>query len=280
MSAPKDTRFLRELAAPGAPDLRADRVALVVAHPDDETIGVGGQLSRLRSITVIHATDGSPRAHSEHRAYARQRRRELEAAMALAGVSKDALVALGFIDQEVSLHLAELTRRLAGLFDERRVAIVMTHPYEGGHPDHDAVSFAVHAAREIMARKPIDAPDVIEMAFYHGGPAGMVAQRFVPADVPTIELPLSDAAWALKRRMLAAHASQVDALTQFDSRVERFRVAPSYDFGALPNGGSLYYETADWGMTGARWQELAAAACRELGVECATPPPADSPRER
>ncbi len=200
--------------------------------------------------------------------------------MALAGISKDALIAFGFVDQEVSFHLAQLARHLAALLEERGVEIVMTHPYEGGHPDHDAVSFAVHAARDLMARRGADLPEAIEMASYHGGAAGMVAQRFVPAETPTIEGPLSDAAWALKQRMLAAHASQVGVLAQFGSRIERFRVAPRYDFSALPNGGSLYYETADWGMTGARWRELVADAFRELSGKSITPRPAGSRRRR
>lgn len=266
MSRPKGDRFLQGLATLEGQDLRADQVAIVVAHPDDETIGVGGQLSRLSGVTVVHATDGSPRAHPRHEAYARQRRCELEAAMALAGVPREALISLGLVDQDVSFHLADLARRLASLFGERRLEIVMTHPYEGGHPDHDAVSFAVDAARQLLARRGIEPPDAIEMAFYHGGAAGMVAQRFVPANTPTIEVPLSDAAWTLKQRMLAAHASQVEVLTRFDSRFELFRVAPRYDFTALPNGGSLYYETADWGMTGARWRSLAATASRALGL--------------
>ena len=186
--------------------------------------------------------------------------------MALAGVPREALISLGLVDQDVSFHLADLARRLASFLGERRLEFVMTHPYEGGHPDHDAVSFAVDAARRLLTRRGVEPPDAIEMAFYHAGAAGMVAQRFVPANTPTIEVSLSDAAWALKQRMLAAHASQVEVLTRFDPRIERFRVAPRYDFTAPPNGGSLYYETADWGMTGARWRSLAATASRALGL--------------
>lgn len=265
MTALKADRFLRDLAAPAVVSLRAEHVALVVAHPDDETIGAGGQLLRLRGVTLVHATDGSPKAHPQHQAYARQRRHELAAAVALAGVPRDAMISLGFVDQDASFHLAELARRLAALFEERNIEIVVTHAYEGGHPDHDAVSFAVDAARRLMVHRGADPPDVIEMPLYHRGATGMVAQQFVPADVPTVEVPLSDAAWAVKGRMLAAHASQAEVLTRFDSRVERFRIAPSYDFWVLPNGGSLHYESADWGMTGERWRELVAAASRELG---------------
>ncbi len=37
------------------------RVLVVVAHPDDETIGAGALLARLRDVRVVHVTDGAPR---------------------------------------------------------------------------------------------------------------------------------------------------------------------------------------------------------------------------
>ena len=43
-------------AKPGGADMM-----LVVAHPDDETIGFGGHLRRLRRLTIVHVTDGAPR---------------------------------------------------------------------------------------------------------------------------------------------------------------------------------------------------------------------------
>ena len=63
---------------------------LVVAHPDDETIGLGGHLRLLPNARIVHVTDGAPRDLRDARAYgfdgwedyAQARRRELEAAMA------------------------------------------------------------------------------------------------------------------------------------------------------------------------------------------------------
>jgi N-acetylglucosamine malate deacetylase 2 len=258
-------RFLSLLAAPDVPRIPSDRVAVIVAHPDDETIGVGGQLSRLADALIVHVTDGAPKNHPDAGAYAKLRRRELEAAMALVGIPAQACLALGIRDQEASLHLAEIAERIAALLSERDIEIVLTHPYEGGHPDHDATAFSVHAARRLMSQRGETAPAIIEMAFYHAGPDGLSTQRFVPTvGLGTVAVPLSTAAWALKQRMLAAHASQASVLEQFGAQVERFREAPSYDFGLPPNGGAVHYEEFDWGMTPARWCLLAAEAMRAL----------------
>jgi LmbE family N-acetylglucosaminyl deacetylase len=267
--------FLSALGAQPRHPFAATDTALVVAHPDDETGIAGGQLSRLRGVTVVHVTDGAPRNREDarrhgfagHEDYAAARARELAAAMAEAGLSERALVNLGVADQQAALQLAGIARWLAALFAERRIGVVVTHPYEGGHPDHDATAFAVHAACALAGREGVR-PGVVEAASYHAGPDGaMVAQEF-PAPDSGFELilHLDQEAWARKQRMLSAHVTQQATLAAFASRFERFRAAPAYDFTALPNGGRLFYEQFDWGMTGARWRELAAAALRELGL--------------
>ena len=67
---------------------------MVVAHPDDETIGAGAQLPRLNGVTMIHVTDGAPRKPRDAERhgfataaeYAFARARELERVMMLAGI--------------------------------------------------------------------------------------------------------------------------------------------------------------------------------------------------
>ena len=266
--------FLQVLAAdPGKP-IAADRIAVVVAHPDDETIGMGGQLSRLLGITLVHLTDGAPRqdgaaqAHgfASSEAYAAARRAELRAAMALAGVPDQALVTLGIADQEASLHMAEIAHRLAALCRERRIDVMVTHAFEGGHPDHDATALAVHAAATLLDDMGAG-PAIVEMPLYHLGLSGWTVQHFVAAAGPAgTELHLTDEQRRLKQAMLDAHVTQRQVLSMVAADVERFRPAPAYDFAVLPNEGRLLYDMYGWGMTGPRWLSLAAAALEELGL--------------
>src|SRR6266404_4759295 len=144
------------------------RVVAVVAHPDDETIGFGGQLESIRDITLIHVTDGAPRSRRDWRSYARTRRSELLAAAAIARIPAARCLEVGLADQEASRHMVELTCHLARVFSELAPDLIFTHPYEGGHPDHDATAFAVQHAIHV---KPLRAPMLIEFASYHRNPS-------------------------------------------------------------------------------------------------------------
>jgi N-acetylglucosamine malate deacetylase 2 len=66
-------------------------VMIVVAHPDDETIGMGAQLCRFKNALLVQLTDGAPRDGRDATAhgfttiaeYACARRAELDAALAI-----------------------------------------------------------------------------------------------------------------------------------------------------------------------------------------------------
>jgi hypothetical protein len=108
---------------------------------------------------------------------------------------------------------------------------------------------------------------ILEMPLYSLGRRGTVRQRFADRALPEIRVVLNDEDQRRKRRMIAAHATQRTTLAPFAVDVERFREAPRYDFGALPNGGLLLYEAYEWGLTGAEWLWQVRAALGNLAVE-------------
>jgi len=250
-------------------------VAIVAAHPDDEVIGAGAQLPRLPGATIVHTTDGAPRDLRDAQAagfacwqaYASTRRDELAAALRLAGLPAGAARTLGMPDQRASFDLVALTRALVAILEELRPEVVITHPYEGGHPDHDATAFAVHAACALLARRGQRPPSLLEMTSYHAGDGGLVTAGFLPwpgSEVTTLVLDAQ--ARARKRELVACFATQRAVLAQFPIEVERFRPAPAYDFARPPHAGRLFYEHFDWGVDGRRWRDLARAALASLGL--------------
>lgn len=254
----------------------APRTVLVAAHPDDETASAGARLPRLRdTITLVHVTDGSPRDLTDARShgfttrleYAHARRKERERVLALAGISERQVRELRFVDQEAALSIVAISRRLADLFLDLRPEVVLTHPYEGGHPDHDATAFAVHSACAMLERAGLRRPLIAEMTSYHNGWNGIQVFQFLPAegcDVTTCVL--AEEERALKQRMMDCYRTQRATLAYFPVELERFRPAPAYDFTRRPHEWQLFYENFPWGMTGERFCSLARDAMEELGM--------------
>jgi len=273
LAEPRDaTTFLRELADRSRAPIPAADVAIVVAHPDDETIGCGAQLRRLLGAKLIFVTDGAPhnsddaRSHgfSSSDAYASARARELGAVLAQVDVPERNVIKLGFFDQAAALQLTDLTRTIYCLLSAHGVRIVLTHAYEGGHPDHDAAAFAVHATAA-LARRGGSTVAVVEMPFYRAEGARAVMQRFDRrSDRPICTIRLKRHERKLKRRMMEAYATQRQTLAPFGVWTEQFRPAPDYDFTRLPNEGCLLYERYPWGVTGERWLGLVRDALGEL----------------
>ena len=234
------------------------RLLVVLAHPDDEVLAVGGRLEALADSRFLCVTDGVPLdgmdagAHGFRRLDEYREARRVELAKALRGLSVSR--SLGISDQRAAWDLAGLTRRVAAEVEAFRPEAVLTHPYEGGHPDHDACAFAV-------AHCGASAP-VIEAPFYHAVPNGMETGVFLGD--PGLMVELTEEQRARKRERLACFRSQAETLRLFGVDVEAYRLAPAYDFLQRPHEGRLYYEGFDWGMTGDRFCELAGIAEREL----------------
>ena len=252
------------------------RTAVVVAHADDEVVGVGAHLPRLKSATFVYVTDGAPLDAADAKAggfangrdYAVARRQEAQAAFALAGVCPSRMRHFEYPDQSAALHLTEIARKLVELLRAERIEAVLTHPYEGGHPDHDATALAVHAARALLESAGTPPPAIAELTSYHNSVRGLEPGTFIhgAAEADEVSVPLTPATRAFKYRLLACFATQWDTLQYFPVEVERFRPAPAYDFTRPPHQGRLFYELHPGGMTGARFRELARSALQELGL--------------
>ncbi|MEQ1729756.1 MAG: PIG-L family deacetylase [Vicinamibacterales bacterium] len=217
-----------------------------MAHPDDETIGAGALLLRSTDAHVIVVTEGVPAVRSAWpndgasrtpASYGLERKAELLRAMRHAGIGDARVHLLGFADAAVTEHLAAVVTRLAGLFSTLRPEVVVTHAYEGGHPDHDAVALAVHlACREVGLAHPHEA------ALYHHADGTLVTHSFIPGSDCGLEWLLEPERAALKERMLGEFASQRRHARYFETRRERYRCAPAYDFTLPPHAGTLLYE--------------------------------------
>lgn len=259
---------IRELVSAGSPlDLR---VAVLAAHPDDETIGAAAWLMRSAHPTVIYLTDGAPRDgrlwppdfHDSREEYAALRRREAHAALAHFGLSEPAVRWLGGIDQEAIFEIPALSKRLLDSLTSDLPDFLITHSYEGGHPDHDAASLAAQLA--VCQLRPEVNVGLMEMTSYHTRKGQCVTGEFLNSDARSeLTFELSETERERKRQAFDAYASQRLVLSSFSVGRERLRHAPEYDFTKPPHEGELWYEHMGW-MTGERWRELASSAMTKM----------------
>lgn len=239
-------------------------VAVVVAHADDETLWTGAALSRLRNCRLIHLTDSAPRDMADagrlgigsREEYAALRARELDRALVELDAAPERF-GYGVPDKEAVEHLPELIERLGT--DCAGVAAIITHPYEGGHPDHDAAALAVRVAAERIGQ-----PALAEFACYRLVGGERVWAEFAPdPSAPEHRRTLSPFERGRIDRALAAHASQATVFGPWRPELERWRDAPAYDFTRPPPGDAVLYDGFGWQLTSERWRERARAT---LGV--------------
>jgi N-acetylglucosamine malate deacetylase 2 len=251
-------------ASPPDPALR---VLVLAAHPDDETIGASQLISRFPQSSVAFLTDGAPRdtrfwsagVNSSREAYAETRRTEAFRALGYAGVSGQSVFWLGGVDQEAVFEMRPLAERFTKLIGELNPGIVVTHAYEGGHPDHDSAAMVGRiAVSQLEDKYPLA---LLEMTSYHARDGHCVIGEFLDSgSSPELCFELSNNDRDRKRKMMDAHASQRLVLESFPIDREPLRPAPEYNFSEPPHEGKLWYECMGWPMTGARWRQLATTA--------------------
>ena len=250
------------------------RTLILAAHQDDETIGATAAMTRLADCPVAFLTDGAPRdaryrsadATGSRDDYAKMRHDEALNALTWAGIAEERVYDFGCVDQEAVHHVMQLVNDLLSLLREVQPEIVITHAYEGGHPDHDAASLIAHLAGTILENRQESTPEWAEMALYYALDNRLVTHRFLPVAGPEFVIRLDRDEQERKRRMLACYRSQAVVLQSFGTEIEILRPAPAYDFTQAPHAGKLWYECLGWPRKGAEWRALAAAVLDEFDL--------------
>jgi LmbE family N-acetylglucosaminyl deacetylase len=225
------------------------RLMAVLAHPDDESLGVGGTLAKYGAEGVetflVTATlggrgryRGHPQGHELHpgvRALAGIREAELRAAAAVLGVRE--LILLRYGDQELDrADPREVVARLTHAIRRVRPQVVMTFGPDGayGHPDHVAISQLTTAATVAAAdasftahQAPELVPHAVSKLYYmampeHAWAAYQAAFKRLVSVVDGVErhaVPWPDwavtsvvdtrAVWDIVWRAVSCHESQV-----------------------------------------------------------------------
>lgn len=249
---------------------------VVAAHPDDEVIGLGGMLCRRKDVIFIKATDGAPQdprfsisAGFRNRShYAEARHEELLDALKLVQIGPEKIRSMAFADQEIMLNLAVFVRDLKQFLLDIRPTAVITHPYEGGHPDHDGAAFAVQAACKLAERESGFQTARMEFTSYHLELNRLVVAEFLPyRGQEIITMKLTNTEQEIKRQMVECFRSQQDILRRFPLHIEKFRQAPNYDFSRPPHAGPLLYETFGWGIKGKDFNRQAMEAAKILSLD-------------
>lgn len=187
-----------------------DRVVVLAAHPDDETLGAGGLLATAHArgldVAVVVATAGEashPRSptHTAERLAARRTQESHAAVTALAPGCVPLL--LGLPDGGVADREDAVTTAVVDLVGDGRRTLVVAPWRRDGHPDHEAVGRAGAAAAVRCGA------DLLEYAvwFWHwASPDDAPWQRFTA-------LRLDPAAVTAKAVAVRAHRTQVEPLS-------------------------------------------------------------------
>jgi N-acetylglucosamine malate deacetylase 2 len=229
------------------------RTMVVVAHADDECVGCGALLQRMREPLVVFMTDGAPRPEyfwkrwGSREAYARLRQQEARAALRCVGISNIEFAAdrvPELVDQELFRALPQAYEALEDIAEKFRPEALLTITYEGGHPDHDSCCLLTSALGERL-----DVPRW-EFPLYHRAGGGSHGQAFMELNGSEVQVRMTPEELQNKIAMWKTYASQGDILAAFDPKLEPLRPMPEHDFSCPAHDGQLNYEVWQWGISG------------------------------
>jgi len=157
----------------------------VLAHPDDESLGVGGVLAKYAAegveVYLVTATRGEGGRYHEHRdgpghpgAERLGEIREAEVRCAAQALGVRGFWLLGYKDGRLDeANPREIVSRIAGRIREVRPQVMLTFPPDGayGHPDHIAIcqfttAAVLAAADPAHTTDPAGMPHAVSKLYY------------------------------------------------------------------------------------------------------------------
>lgn len=212
----------------GEPKEMTEPIALVFAHPDDETFLSAALIRRLadegNAPVLLLATKGDAGkkngafAHLSNEELAELREAEMSRAAEILGLS--AVEHLAYPDGKLQeADEAEFVRRVAGFLNRHRSPVVVTFPEDGGnyHPDHMAIS-------RIATKAVLDGwcPHVEKLYYILSAP---LAEKGVQ---PAFRLD-TEPYWPVKAAALRAHDSQALAIERYFGPLDAFPEQRRYE---------------------------------------------------
>ena len=193
------------------------KILIVVAHPDDESIGIGGLIVKNaligNEVRIVMVTDGNPDEFKLGEEYEKQRIKELDLALKKVGLSLSNVYFLGYDDLNFIVDLKadglkKAIEKLKKIIDSYKPDEIYTHAYEHGHIDHDTVNFIVRKAYESSIVK--GKAKLYEFSeynpFYYGKP--IPPEKDAYSSYKWKKLKLSKFELKLKKELISSFVSQ------------------------------------------------------------------------
>lgn len=225
----------------------ASRILVLAPHPDDEVVGFSALIGRARAggarVFTLMLTDGVPAAGvlwpwQRRGRPGRVARRRAEAQVAATLLDAEPAGFLDIPTRRLKDEYGTARRAVAEALARLRPEALWAPAYEGGHQDHDVASLLASTFRR-------DVP-VFEAPLYNFAGGRVNSQSFIGQGHDSVEIALTPAESAAKRRQLAAYASERGNLDYVGVEREGLRPQPVHDYSRPPHAGLAFYQRFQW----------------------------------